>query len=248
MKNFSQAVIDKLGFYVYILKDPRCGSVFYIGKGQGNRIFSHSNIEFDESLKVEMIKEINKAGSKVLREVIHFGLTESEALSAETTLINYLGLNNLTNKIRGKKNHPYETYTVEELESIYGAEKVNVTHKVIVFKLNQEWHRHISDNELYEVTRGYWRIDMKRALEAQFVFATYKGLIKAIYKPNRWIKVTEDKNTLKEAPRVNQYDPKRLDRIYFVGEKAEKEIEEMYLNKEISYYIRNSQNPVLYIY
>lgn len=247
MKKFSQKVIDVLGFYVYTLKDPRCGSVFYVGKGIGNRIFKHSNLEFDESLKVERIKEIEASGFQVKREIIHFGLTEWEALSAETTLINYLGLSNLTNKIRGKRNQSYETYSVEELENMYGADKVEVNHKVIVFKLNQEWHRQISDKELYEVTRGYWRLNMKRALGAQYVFATYKGLIKAVYKPDKWIKVTGNKDTLIEAPRVNQYDPKRLNRVYFVVEKAVREIEEIYLNKDISDYIKNTQNPVLYI-
>lgn len=59
--------------------------------------------------------------------------------------------------------------------------------------------------------------------------------------------MTGNKDNLIEAPRVNQYDPKRLNRVYFVGEKAVREIEEIYLNKDISDYIKNTQNPVLYI-
>lgn len=34
-------VTARLGYYVYVLKDPRNSEVFYVGKGQGNRIFSH---------------------------------------------------------------------------------------------------------------------------------------------------------------------------------------------------------------
>jgi len=30
---FSQAVCEKIGFYIYILKDPRTKEVFYVGKG-----------------------------------------------------------------------------------------------------------------------------------------------------------------------------------------------------------------------
>ena len=35
-KEFSQAAIEKLNYYVYCLIDPRNNEVFYIGKGCGN--------------------------------------------------------------------------------------------------------------------------------------------------------------------------------------------------------------------
>mgnify|MGYP003582053019 FL=1 len=38
MKEFSQLTIEKLGYYVYTLTDPFDGFVFYVGKGQGNRV------------------------------------------------------------------------------------------------------------------------------------------------------------------------------------------------------------------
>ena len=39
---FSEKALDALnGFYVYALVDPRDNTVFYVGKGTGNRIFSH---------------------------------------------------------------------------------------------------------------------------------------------------------------------------------------------------------------
>lgn len=38
---FSQSVIEKLKYYVYLLQDPRDNSVFYVGKGVGNRVFQH---------------------------------------------------------------------------------------------------------------------------------------------------------------------------------------------------------------
>ena len=43
MKEFSQLTIEKLGYYVYTLTDPFDGFVFYVGKGQGNRVFAHVN-------------------------------------------------------------------------------------------------------------------------------------------------------------------------------------------------------------
>ena len=39
--DFTTDVIEKIGYYVYRLIDPRNGNTFYIGKGKGNRIFQH---------------------------------------------------------------------------------------------------------------------------------------------------------------------------------------------------------------
>src|SRR5208283_355525 len=54
---FSPAVSDKLKCYVYRLIDPRNGTTFYVGRGRGNRVFSHAagnekptDSEDDESL------------------------------------------------------------------------------------------------------------------------------------------------------------------------------------------------------
>jgi uncharacterized protein len=34
-------VVEKLGYYVYLLVDPQTDRVFYVGKGTGGRCFSH---------------------------------------------------------------------------------------------------------------------------------------------------------------------------------------------------------------
>jgi hypothetical protein len=31
---FSKAVCERIGSYVYVLKDPRNGNIFYVGKGK----------------------------------------------------------------------------------------------------------------------------------------------------------------------------------------------------------------------
>ena len=59
MKQFSSEVISKLKYYVYLLSDPSNGEIFYVGKGKGNRAFSHFK-EIIDSDKVNKIKEIKK--------------------------------------------------------------------------------------------------------------------------------------------------------------------------------------------
>lgn len=48
---FSQRVIEKLSYYLYFLQDPRDNSVFYVGKGFGNRVFQHQKREFVQPSK-----------------------------------------------------------------------------------------------------------------------------------------------------------------------------------------------------
>ena len=65
-KEFSAYVTEQVGWYVYALRDPRNSKVFYIGKGQGNRVFAHANDAVaeegdDVSQKIALIKEIHKA-------------------------------------------------------------------------------------------------------------------------------------------------------------------------------------------
>ena len=39
--SFDSAESEALGFYVYLYTDPRNEKPFYVGKGKGNRAFSH---------------------------------------------------------------------------------------------------------------------------------------------------------------------------------------------------------------
>lgn len=73
-----------LGF-CYRLIDPRNGNTFYVGKGLGNRIFSHAKGEVDLkedelSEKFKHVREIRNSGLKVAH-VIH-----SHSMDGKTTL------------------------------------------------------------------------------------------------------------------------------------------------------------------
>jgi hypothetical protein len=41
-------------------------------------------------------------------------------------------------------------------------------------------------DDLYNVTRGTWRIDKQRAERAGYAFAAYKGVIKEVYTIAEW--------------------------------------------------------------
>lgn len=41
IRKCSNAVCERIGCYIHILKDPRNDTIFYVGKGRKNRVFQH---------------------------------------------------------------------------------------------------------------------------------------------------------------------------------------------------------------
>ena len=107
---FSEAVCEKIGYYVYVLIDPRDSKIFYIGKGKGNRIFSHITCALEteeDDDKFKLIREIKNARQKVEHYILRHGLTEKEALEIESACIDLIGLDYLTNQVKGYNSWEY---------------------------------------------------------------------------------------------------------------------------------------------
>jgi hypothetical protein len=77
-------------YYVYVYIDPRNHEEFYYGKGQGSRKDAHLH-DPSKSSKTKRIKEIKNEGLEPIVRVIARGLSESEALLVEKTLLWKLG-------------------------------------------------------------------------------------------------------------------------------------------------------------
>src|SRR5437879_2583806 len=101
---FPTSVIERLGFYVYTLTDPRTSKVFYVGKGTGNRLFAHVNEAIEtpsQADKIGKIREIHARGQQIRYEIIRHGMAETEALEVEASLIDFIGLADLSNRVAG---------------------------------------------------------------------------------------------------------------------------------------------------
>lgn len=105
-------------FYVYQLVDPRCGTVFYVGKGKGQRRFDHCRAvrsgRIDNPRKYRRIREILDNNLEPIARIVRGGLTERDAITLERCMLARLGPGgNLTNMIAGQK-HALE----HEVESL----------------------------------------------------------------------------------------------------------------------------------
>ena len=91
-KNFPPDVSRRLQRYVYRLIDPRNGETFYVGKGEGNRVFAHIRAETDldgDELdnKMERIRAIRLAGFKVGHVIHRHGMDDKTALEVEAAVM-----------------------------------------------------------------------------------------------------------------------------------------------------------------
>jgi hypothetical protein len=89
-RNFSPDIENKLGHYVYALRDPRDKKIFYVGKGTGSRIFDHFNeaervlLTSQLSSKLHRIVEIWEEGIDVEWFIIRHGIQDLVQLSSDT--------------------------------------------------------------------------------------------------------------------------------------------------------------------
>ena len=87
----------------------------------------------------------------------------------------------------------------------------------------------VKRENLYEMTRKYWKVSLTRARLATHVLAIVDGIVEAVYIPQTW-KLTEDE--------------KQEGRCEFVGKE---DLQSEYIGKSVVGFYGKSQNPVKYI-
>jgi uncharacterized protein len=232
---FSQLVIEKLGYYVYGLKDPRNNKFFYIGKGIRNRAFSHIEEAFrgrgKKIDKISTIQSIISDGYELEPIIIRHGLDEDTAYEVESALIDCFGLENLANIQAGHKSSDRGIMSATDVQLKYNPKKLRVDHntKILLVCINGSYKKDMSEEELYKITRGNWKCAMDRVKQCNYVFGVYHGLVKTVYIPERW---------------YNIQDTKCMKR-YFEGYVPENS--KNFINKDVSKYIPKNQWSFKYI-
>jgi len=63
---------------------------------------------------------------------------------------------------------------------------------------------------IYEATRGWWRLDISRANNIDYVLTEYKGVIRVIFKPQRWLQNIERDSRWGGALKEMKLEEKKL--------------------------------------
>lgn len=248
---FSQKTQEELKFYVYVLVDPRDNKIFYIGKGHANRVFSHINEEIinpKEPERLVIIRAIKNSGQKVKYFIVRHGLEENEAFLLESVLIDFLTFKDftentkITNIVSGHHAFNQGIKTTEECEILYNCQelkKEEIRHNILLININKTFEKkkrkknenpiYIRPN-IYEATRGWWVLSKNRLKYIDYVLAEYKGVVRAIFKPHRWLQ-----------------DENRGDKRWgFEGHEVyDKEILDLYMNKVVQKN-KGMANPIRY--
>ena len=231
---FSEAVCENIGYYVYVLKDPRDSKIFYIGKGQKNRIFQHvaDALETEHiNDKLDLIREIKNARQEVEHYILRHGLTEKEALEIESACIDLIGLDYLTNQVKGYNSWEYGKKTIDEIIQHYDAKIIKkFDEPCIIININKKYKRFMSPRALYNATRASWVLGPKKD-KAKYVITSYRGLVREVFEINSWQKATED------------------GRWEFTGKPANENIRNKYINQSLKNFInKGNRNPIKYTY
>ncbi len=231
---FSQSVKEQLKFYVYFLRDPRNGRVFYVGKGQGSRIFNHVACALEteySSDKIDVIKSIVSDGFEVEHFVLRHGLDEASAFEVEAALIDFVGISNLSNLQGGHYSSDFGIKSTDEVIAMYSSEELSTDEPILLININRLYHRDMTEGELYDATRKAWVIGNRRN-SAKYAVATYRGLTREVYEIHSWYPIE-----------VNGKQ-----RWGFRGQRASDEVRSNLRYKAIaSYFTKGAANPIKYV-
>jgi hypothetical protein len=243
---FTNDVIDQIGYYVYRLIDPRDGSTFYVGKGKGNRVFDHARgiqtsdqeNEYDSS-KLKTILEIHSEGLNVIPIIHRHGLDEKTAFAVEAALIDaYPGITN----IQDGHDSDSGVMSAAQIQNKYARKTIEeFHHKCLLIKVRQQtiedrYHDEPSkgpDYAVWSAIHWRWRVNPGHANQAELVLGVVSGVVKGVYENSKWIKEQNGSRFF-----FDEYKP------------AAENISSAYLNKLIplEYRKQGMASPVLYTY
>ena len=234
---------ERLCYYVYMYVDPRTNEPFYIGKGLADRALAHLR-DTSESLKVAHIKDIQAAGLEPRIDILVHGLSSEEAaFRIEAAVIDAIGPDKLTNDVRGWETGKVGRMPLKDLVALYAAPPVEVVHAALLIRINRLYRYGMEEAELYEVTRGIWKLGSKRA-RARYALSVFHGVVRAVFEIESW----HPERTTPYHKRIFNDPTPQPGRWEFLGKPAEENVRNQYFGRSVQRYFKPGlRSPVVYV-
>src|ERR1035437_9726143 len=242
--NISATAELKLGYFIYLLVDPRDSKPFYVGKGKGARCLMHLDAE-GPGKKAKRIRVIRKANMEPRVKILVHGLKDDKAaLKVEAAVIDLLGLKMLTNSVRGQGTRTYGRRDLHELLAVYNPVRVTIDLPSILIRISKLYRPEMSDIELYDATRGVWKVggDSTKRKNARYAFAIYRSIVREVYEIAEWLPAGQTFTTR------NPRGWRSSNRMEFVGRQADASIRDRFLSKSVAHcFPRGARAPLTYV-
>lgn len=125
----------------------------------------------------------------------------------------------------------------DEEERTLIALPMRIDEPVVAININKGYPKAKTASDLYNITRGTWRINRQRAASAKYVFAVYKGVVREVYKIDAWRPASRE--LYEFFARLGGSTPGDLPpdfddgRSEFIGELAPEDIRNKYVGRQL---------------
>jgi hypothetical protein len=118
---------------------------------------------------------------------------------------------------------------------------VDVKVAALLIRISRLYRPGMSTLELYEATRGTWRLGDRRK-RVRYAFAIFKGVVREVYEIERWHPAGSTPYATRDAAKL------KVKRWEFMGHVADESIRAEYVGRLVAaYFNRGQQSPTVYV-
>lgn len=118
---------------------------------------------------------------------------------------------------------------------------LQIDEPTMLIRIPKLWDPGMSDDELYDATRGHWKVGPRRE-RAELAMAVAGGIVREVFAIDSW----HAAGTTPYATQIHSEAP--TDRWEFVGAPADEAIRSKYVGRAVKgYFTQGGQNPIRYV-
>src|SRR5205085_1751961 len=100
---------------------------------------------------------------------------------------------------------------------------VHIDDPVVAISIGGTYRHGINRSDLYNCTRGTWKINKDRANKAHYALAVYQGVIREVFEIHEWLPSGSTEHSFGPSP--NRYE--------FIGAVAPDKVRDKYIGKRM---------------